>query len=214
MYDVARKFNVKGVTRQRAVPHISLYGAASTNDLRKVISEVEKVSNKYTLVPFKIKGFSYFSEPKKVIYPGIDPSPELKELRQELAARLSNISTSAKPFDRESEFTFHSTIALQDIDSKFNQIWSYIKQKEEPNINQYLLRITILGKGSKILYEYDLVLGRLLNRRQALNHYWWRRTINRLRELQGIRERKKQSLPTRIFSRLLGYLSHRRKSTD
>ncbi len=141
---------------------------------------MEKVGRKYTLVPFKIKGFGYFSEPKKVIYLDIDPSPELKELRQELATRLSNISTSSKPFDRESEFNFHSTIAFQDIDIKFNQIWSCIKQTEKPNISQHLLRIAILGKGSRILYEYDLVLGRLLNRRQALSHYWRQRTITGL----------------------------------
>jgi len=57
VYSVARKFRVRGITRKRVVPHISLYGPSKTNDIRKVISAVEKVGRQYTLVPFKIKGF-------------------------------------------------------------------------------------------------------------------------------------------------------------
>jgi len=40
------------------------------------------------------------------------------------------------------------------------------------------LRITILRNG-KILYEYDLMLKRLLNRRQALSKRIWKKTILR-----------------------------------
>jgi len=185
VYSVSRKFGVKGVTRKRVVPHISLYGPGKTDDIKKVISAVEKVGRKYALVPFKIKGFGFFDRSSKVIYFDITPSQELEDLRWQLSQELRKIST-CQPWDNKRSHSFHATIAFRDINAKFNRIWSYLKSREEPNINQHLLRITILGARGKIAYEYDLVLKRLLNRREALSKFWWRRTINRLRELQGL----------------------------
>ena len=175
IHEVARKFRVKGVTRNRAVPHITLFGPFTTRQEKKIVSEVIKVGEEFSLVPFIVKGFDYFDKEQKVIYLDIDPSAELKELRQELAKKLIKIS-DAQQWDRKKQFQFHSTVAFRDIDSKFPKIWEYIKKKEEPNIKQHLLRITIIKRG-KILYEYDLILKKLLNRRQALSRYWLNKTI-------------------------------------
>jgi len=189
IYSVTREFGVKRVK----VPHITLYGPGRTYDIKKVISAVEKIGRKYKLVPFKIKGFSFFDKPSKVIYLGINPSQELEELRWELSQALREVSTG-KSKDSRRSFAFHTTIAFRDIDTKFNQIWSYLKSKEEPKINQYLLRITILGARGKIVCEYDLVLRRLLSRREALSRKIWRKTINKLRELQGLPPEREPSL--------------------
>jgi len=187
IYSVAKKHRVKGVTRKRVVPHISLYGNGKTNDINRVLSVVEGVGRKYTLVPFRIKGFGFFDKPHKVIYLDISPSKELEELRWELSQELGKVS-SCQSQDRHgmTKFEFHGTIAFQDIDNKFNKIWPDIKSREEPDIKQYLLRITVIGAHSRIVCEYDLVLKKLLNREQALSRYWWRKTINKLRELQGL----------------------------
>ncbi len=185
VYSVAKKFRVRGVTKKKVVPHISLYGPGKTDAIRKVISVVEKVGRTYALVPFKIKGFSYFNKTPKVIYFDISPSQELEDLRWELSKELRGIST-CQSWDSRRNHSFHATIAFKDIDTKFNGIWAYLKSKEEPNINQFLLRITVLGSGGRIVCEYDLALKRLLNRRESLSKYWWRRTISRLRELQGL----------------------------
>jgi len=203
IYAVARRFRVRGMTRSRAVPHVTLYGPSETADIKRVISEVEKVGQKYTLVPFQVKGFGYTpsDKNKKVVYLDITPSSELKELRWELARRLSKISTHQR-WDAKGKFLFHSTIAFKDIDRKFNEIWTFIKAREKPNIDQYLLRITIIGAHRKILYEYDLALKRLLNRREALSKTWWRKTINKLRELQGLPPEKQQSALIR-FTRFI-----------
>jgi malate synthase len=66
--------------------------------------------------------------------------------------------------------------------------------KEALDINQQLLRVTVLNKDRKILREYDLVLKRWLNRRQALSGRWWRRTISKSRELQGLPSERQPSL--------------------
>jgi 2'-5' RNA ligase len=185
VYSVSKKFGVKGVTRKRVVPHISLYGPGKTSDIGKVISAIERIGRRYTLVPFKIRGFGYFDKIPKVIYFDISPSQELEDLRRQLSQELRKISTG-QSWDSRENHSFHATIAFRDINAKFNRIWSYLKSREEPNINQHLLRITVLGARGRIACEYDLVLRRLLNRREALSKFWWRRTINRLRELQGL----------------------------
>jgi len=193
--DVAKRFRVRGVTRRgRVVPHVTLYGPAKTRDIRQVISEIQKVGRKYTLVPFTLKGFDHFNNEPKVIYINIEPSEELKQLRLELFQRLSRISTP-QTWDRKPEFKFHATVAFKDIDRKFEQIWAFMKNKEEPNLHQHLLRITVLDTyNSRIICEYDLVLKKLLNRRQALSRYWRRRSINRLKQLQGSSLSKRLSL--------------------
>ena len=69
-----------------------------------------------------------------------------------------------------------------------NIIETYILKAEgedEPGISQHLLRITVLGKGTRVKAEYDLVLGKMLSRREALSGYWWKRTIEELKELRG-----------------------------
>ena len=91
--DVAKKFRVRGVTRKKVVPHISLYGPGKTHDIKKVISTVKKVGHKYSLVPFKVKGFGYFDKTPRVIYFDISPSQELEDLRWELSQELRKVST-------------------------------------------------------------------------------------------------------------------------
>jgi len=183
LYEVARKFRVRGVTRNRAVPHITLFGPFTTRHEERMVSEIVNAGREFSLVPFMVRGFDYFDKAHKVIYLDVSPSVELKELRQELAQRLDKISDS-QPWDDKKQFQFHSTIAFRDIDRKFSEIWEYIKEKEEANIKQHLLRITIL-KGKRILYEYDLILKKLLNRRQALSRYWLNKTIKNYKGYQG-----------------------------
>jgi len=181
IYDVAREFNVKGVTRKKPVPHITLYGPFQTNDERKLVSEIFSIGRKYELVPFRVKGFDFFdNKQNKVIYLDIEPSEELKCLRRDIAYRLSKFSNGAS-HDLDHNFAFHATIAFKDIDYKFDSIWNFIQQRREPYIHQHLLRITII-KNSRILYEYDLMQKRLLNRRQALSKLYWNKTIESLEQ--------------------------------
>lgn len=191
IFEVARRFHVRGVTRKRHVPHISLAGPFETRDIKRVVRDVESVAKNYNLVNFKLKGFGYFNNPNgKVIYADIEPSRELEELRWELAQRLIKYA-ELKEWDKNKKFSFHATIAFKDIDRKFPKIWRYLKSKEESDINQNLLRITILGKGSKIVGEYDLMLKRILNRRQALSKKIWKKTISALK-IKLSREEKEE----------------------
>jgi 2'-5' RNA ligase len=184
IYNVAKRFKVRGVIRGgKAVPHISLYGPFNTNQQRQMVNEVVKVCSQYKLVPFTFNGFNYFDNSKnKVVYLDIEPSQALIDLRYDISRALLPITHSKSQEDKKgkSDFKFHSTIAFKDIDRKFNDIWHYIDDKERPHIKQHLLRVTII-RNSKILYEYDLIQQRLLNRTQALNKRLFALTINRLK---------------------------------
>jgi len=167
--EIANKFNVKEVLRYRPVPHITLAGAFTTSNIREVIREIKSIGKKYSSVKFKIKGFDCFddTEGRKVIYIAVYPSEELKGLRRELAERLSQWA-KLKEFDMEKDFIFHITIAFRDIDKKFNKIWKYLQEKEIVEINSSIFRLTLL-RHRKIMYEYDLLFKKLLDRREALN---------------------------------------------
>lgn len=208
--EVARKFRVKGAIKHRPVPHMTLfYNSSGMADSRKVLAAVERVGGKYTLVPFKVDKFEWHhGEEGKVIATGITASPELKKLRLELRKELSKISTpGCYDYDTEDAFWFHTIIAFKDIDRKFDRIWRYINVKEKPHINQYLLRITVLNQKGRIEREYDLILKRWLYRWQVIppyGWYWWRKTMNKLRELQGLPPKRRKSLWERLISYVKG----------
>jgi calcineurin-like phosphoesterase family protein/2'-5' RNA ligase len=70
-------------------------------------------------------------------------------------------------------------------------------EQEAPGISQHLLRVTVLGRRSRIQSEYDLVLGRTLSRRQALSKYWWRKTIEEFKELRSPPREEHLSVPNK-----------------
>lgn len=192
IYEVARKFHVRGATRNRAIPHVTLLGPLYTRDERRLVKEFASVVSKYDLVRFKLDGFGHFHGSgffswllgkQKVIFAEVKGSNELNQLRIELVDRLKSFCT-LNEHDYKTDRHFHATIAFKDINRKFDAIWKYLQNKRAPNINQYLLRVTLI-KNQKILYEYDLMQRRLLNRPQAKNSAIFKRTISLLQRREN-----------------------------
>lgn len=174
------------VTRRKIVPHITLVGPLRTYDVKLLIDTVRDVCDKYELVKFKLDGFDNFEN--DVIYVRIKPSEELKNLRAELAERLGEFCELSE-FDNASDFAFHATLVMKDIQRKFDRIWEYLQSWEIPKMDQYVVRITILTQRGRILAEYDLLQRKILNRRDALDRKKFKNTIERLdkkREPSGI----------------------------
>lgn len=59
------------------------------------------------------------------------------------------------------------------------------EKSNSSNIYLHLLRVTVIGKGSRIYREYDLVLRKLLNRKEALSKYYQRKTIDKLKNINN-----------------------------
>lgn len=178
IYDIYHKFHVKGSVKHRPVPHITLFGPFRCRSIHNVIGAISSVGSKYSELEYSVDGFDYFELKKKflvfttsikknVIFLNIMPSDDLKEFRYDLAKRLLKITDSVNE-DKESKgkFHFHATIAMKDIDKKFDTIWEYLKNYDIKS-KEVCYRITLLREG-KIMYEFDLKSKRLLNRRQVI----------------------------------------------
>lgn len=208
--EIASKFRVKGALKYRPVPHMTLYGPSLSKSYRDTFSRIERVAKRYTLVPFTICDFDFrTSKNGKVIACRINASPALKNLRRELVGELNKIIEvdHRQPWDAVGDYWFHTTIAMNDIDRRFEEIWRYVNRKEKPDISQYLVRITVLNRRRRIEREYDLMFNQWLNRREALSRQLWRKTVNKLRELQGLPPERSPSLMNRL-RRILGFRDH------
>lgn len=169
VFDVARKFDVSGVTRNRVVPHVTIIGPLKTIHEQKLIHEIIETCMKYDLMTIKFSGFTSFGNwllGNRVLAIKIEPSSELESLRSELVEKLSDFCQLYK-FDTR-KWKPHATIAFKDIDKKFGQIKAYLENKSCLEIHHYVLRITLL-KSTKILCEYDFLQHRTLTRFEALN---------------------------------------------
>ena len=177
VYDIFHKFRVKGVMNKRPVPHVTLFGPFSTRSIKQVIQSIREIGSEYQELGFEVDGFDYFelkkkflfittSSRKNVIYLKIKPSDQLKDFRRKLAKKLLKITNTISEPDSKDKFHFHATLAMKDIDRKFERIWEYLKNYEIKT-KGVCYRITLL-KESKIMYEYELSTGRMLNRNQAL----------------------------------------------
>jgi 2'-5' RNA ligase len=182
VFDVYRQFAVKGVTRNRVVPHVTLIGPIKTTHEQKLVNTVVATCMKYDLMTIKFSGFTSFGNwlfGKRVIAIKIEPSKELELLRTEIVEKLSGFCQLSK-FDTE-KWKPHVTIAFKDIDKKFKPIKAFLENRNCPVIQHYVLRITLL-KNARILREYDFLQRRPLTRFEALNREIKKKTIMLLKK--------------------------------
>ncbi|MFH1256414.1 MAG: 2'-5' RNA ligase family protein [Candidatus Diapherotrites archaeon] len=177
---ISHKFHVKQVVRKGRPPHITLFGGFSCGNEKELVQKFIKICKNFDLIKFKLNDLGHIEN--KVIFIDVEPSQELKELRLQLAKELIPVC-EAKEWDKEQEFVFHATLALKDLENKFDKIWEYLQNMEKPNIEQYLLRLTLLRNG-KILKEYDFIQRRLLRRDEALSKKTLKTTIGYLGEIK------------------------------
>lgn len=179
--NISRRFHV---TRKKIVPHITLVGPLRIGDEEILIDIVNEVCKKYELVKFKLDGFDNFEN--RVIYVKIKPSEELKKLRLELKEKLEKFCELSE-YDFDRNFTFHATLVLKDISRKFDKIWEYLQTWKIPEMDQYVLRVTIL-RNNRILAEYDLLQRKMLNRKEALDKDTYHKTIKKLEKKRDTSE--------------------------
>ena len=171
--------------RRKEVPHITLVGPCSTNDGKRLIREVQSVVEKHDIVPFRLDGFDMFDG--RAVYVRIAPSSELIEMRNEIVKRLEGFC-NLQDHDH-GPYKAHATLVMNthfhrniDIRRKFYNIMKFLESWKIPAIRQNVLRVTILGGDSKIVCEYDLMLKRMLGRREALDRELLGKSLGVLKE--------------------------------
>ena len=173
------------IGRRKEVPHITLVGPCRTKDGKKLIREVQSVVEKYDIVSLRLDGFGRFGN--RAVYVKIDPSSELIKMRNEIVKRLEGFC-SLQNHDH-TPYKAHATLVMNthfsrniDIQQKFDNIMKFLDSWKISEIRQNVLRVTILGGDSKIACEYDLMLKKMLSRREALDRELFGRTLGVLKE--------------------------------
>ena len=164
VWKVNRKFRLSHARGRRPIPHITLVAPFTTIYQKKLVSDFKEICSKQPLIDFEVKGYGTFTK-TRVVYIKIKPSKQLKKFRWNLSKTLRKYC-KLLPRELKRKYYFHATIAMKIPSQKFKKIKKYVKEHKEPNYKHYLIRATLL-KNSKILYEYDFLLRRLLNRKQA-----------------------------------------------
>lgn len=189
-YEISRKFGVRGAVKRRVVPHITLYGPFATSNPGLLFSTFQKVCKKYSitnpdskLMYLRIgKPGSFQGASGRVINFEITPSGKFLDFTREMKAELNRFCRGQR-WDAENDEILHLTLAFKDVNSKHRNILSYLESKNTPTFTMPLIRIALIGPGRKIVYEYDLVQDRMLNRNEALSkeNYWL--TIEKLKRI-------------------------------
>lgn len=174
IYDLYKKFGVRENLRQRPVPHVTLYGPFQARSVRQIANIIKDAAQDFDAFRYTINKFDsfdkktgWFSKRKHVVYLKINARSDIKKFHSKLYQRLVEITDPKDPdIEKMNPFPFHVTLALKDIDEKFDDIWKYLS-KTNIRLRGEFCGVTLLRDG-KIMCEYDLARHRLLDREQAL----------------------------------------------
>jgi 2'-5' RNA ligase len=198
IYYIDKKFNLKNIKRKRPIPHVTIVAPFYTNKQKQLVNDFNNICKKHPLIRFKINGYGCFDN-SKVVYINIKPSEELIKFRKDLIKQIKKYST-LKDYDTKDNYKPHATLAMKLSESQFKKIKKYVLSKREMSKNYSMVRATLI-KGNKILYEYDFLLGKVLNRREAKSKIIYSKTISKLRgEINKSNQKiiKKKGLITKI----------------
>ena len=171
---IHKKFNLGYTSKKRPVPHITLAGPIQTHNESRLINDFRRLCEKTPVPIFKINGYDFFND-TRVVYINIEPDKTLDNFRWNLSKSLCEYCNLSS-YDYHQKFEYHATLAFKLDRSAFERIKKYVVTLKKPKKTQFLLRVTLL-KNSKILYEYDFMQRKMLNRQQALSRREYEKTM-------------------------------------
>lgn len=184
-FEIYKQFGLGSAINRRFVPHVLLFGPFQTNSIPDVVRVISEIGSGYEAMYYQMNGyisvdkysgtFLTLKKRKKALAVKITPSEEVVKLRKEISNRLLDITKPAnRRTEKSDEYKFYAKITQGEIDAKFGEIWDFLKT-QPVSLPGMFYRITLLGY-NRIVYEYDLVQKRLLNRHQALSGRLWKDT--------------------------------------
>jgi len=179
IYQIDNKFSLGITQNKRPIPHITLCGYISTGNEAKLIKDFIRTCAGTPIPNFEINGYGIF-ESTNVVFINVNPSDKLDNFRWNLSKNFQSYC-QLSPFDYEKKFKFHVTLASTIPDHKFAQIKDNLCCLEKPCFYHFVIRTTLL-KNEKILYEYDFLLRKTLNRYEALDRKIFGRTMKLLQK--------------------------------
>jgi 2'-5' RNA ligase len=193
--DGANKRLRKSGSEKIEVPHMTLYGPSEAKDLNEIARRIKAVASEYKLVKVKTFEFDYFNNAdKKWVVIRVKPNQKLESLRLKLYQSLRTVS-HPQPWDEEPTYKFHVSIGKTVRGNVFTRLRHTVNKWVAPEIEQFLLRIAIINGQGKIFKEYDLLLGKLFTRSEALSPRVRSNTLKELRRLLNGSEPSTKSSP-------------------
>lgn len=177
-----------GLRKIYRVPHITLvYNFKPKVSPEKIINIVREVARKYTDLSYKYDGYEIKKADKGYVFAfNIIPSPQLEEFRYELYKAVKDYiieRPDVKKYNDREKFWFHASIALRLRKETAERI---AKAELRPFYQKFhAVRITLIGKNSHIVYEYDLLHDSILTRPQAKSKEEAKRDFRAYREKYG-----------------------------
>ena len=185
----------------------------------KIAEIIKNTAKKYGRLRYRYNGYEVKQGANGYVFGfKIEPSPELRKFRYELHENLAQYisedsRTASFNAKSEHEYWFHSAIAFRMGSSSARRAEDFINgifhepfltglfklvlgQKGVRQItNSHLIidseaiRIPIIMR-QRIAYEYDTLLGQILNRKEALSGYYKKQTLSKYRELENLEVKK------------------------
>jgi 2'-5' RNA ligase len=156
LYEVAEKFKVKGAVERKPPAHITLKYSFQCDNVKPVEQNLEEFCRSHKKCKYKLDGFNHFE--RDVIFMDVIPSKEMKKIHIQLIKNLGKIEgITFKKFDKDTHF--HSSIAHTDIKNKFENIWTFVSDKQK-KFDLELDNITLLklvDGAWKIHREFQLI---------------------------------------------------------
>jgi len=139
--DVASKFDVRHVLDQNITPHITLKYPFETEYIKELEKFLADFCSKYDPQEIELRGFNHFDD--RVIFMDVQFSDSAKKIYKDLFEKLHEFNWMQWDQWDSINMKFHSTIASDDINEKFHEIYDYLKQKK-CNFDVHFDNISIL----------------------------------------------------------------------
>jgi hypothetical protein len=199
MYQLKRELRLRKTPK---VPHLSLvYEFTPKINAYKIASIIQETAKSYRKLEFSYNGWDLKKGAGGYVFGfKIKPSSELRDFRYDLYHNLKPYiyeSSSARVFNSTSaqDFWFHASIAYHLDENTAKRINRFIngdnietgsitnffnifgKNKTRSRIRPFnldarVVRVPLLRSG-RIIYEYDIILNKILNRREALSRLFF-----------------------------------------
>ena len=183
--DLGENFHLHHVHK---VPHLTLvYNFRPRAPELEIMERVRDVARGFQTLPYEYDGWELKQSPTgHVLAFRIRPSPELKDFRAQMYAAIRSQIESAPrrlQFNEASSdnFWFHAAVAFKMGPSETSRLGPEVEGLRRIYLPSEAWRIPLLGNG-KIVYEYDILMDKILTRSQALSRYFLSQDLDKYRK--------------------------------
>jgi len=168
LYGAGRRFGLSGASKNAPPTRVIVYGPFRCGEPRRMADAVAEACLGFDVVSYRLKGFENYEVARKWLFGqgfrgvfiDVEPSDNLRLIRGRLRQRLSGFCHVSPGYDSP-DIRFSAPIDLAGADSKFDRVLAYLKENEERDLSQRVIRLTVSRDG-EVYCEYDFMEHKLV----------------------------------------------------